>query len=138
MVSLSQSPLLLCLCTRSIGASGTGKSTALRIAAGLLAPDKGEVLIMGKPRKGLLSDQKEDTAQLSLGMVFQVGTSAAAEHIGQQQHAVPMTQDRGPALSLPTPLCSWQNAALFDSLTVGENVGFLLYEASRELCKSRA
>eukprot|EP00197_Chlamydomonas_leiostraca_P013000 CAMPEP_0202865890 /NCGR_PEP_ID=MMETSP1391-20130828/6632_1 /ASSEMBLY_ACC=CAM_ASM_000867 /TAXON_ID=1034604 /ORGANISM="Chlamydomonas leiostraca, Strain SAG 11-49" /LENGTH=309 /DNA_ID=CAMNT_0049545779 /DNA_START=288 /DNA_END=1218 /DNA_ORIENTATION=+ len=75
-----------------IGASGTGKSTTLRIAAGLLAPDKGEVLIMGKPRKGLLSDQTEEE-KLRVGMVF-------------------------------------QNAALFDSLTVGENVGFLLYEHS--------
>jgi len=75
-----------------IGASGTGKSTALRIAAGLLAPDKGEVLIMGRPRKGLLSDNTEEE-KLRVGMVF-------------------------------------QNAALFDSLTVGENVGFLLYEHS--------
>ncbi len=76
-----------------IGASGTGKSTTLRLAAGLLAPDRGEVLIMGKPRQGLLSDQV-DEEPLRVGMVF-------------------------------------QNAALFDSLTVGENVGFLLYEHSK-------
>ena len=75
-----------------IGASGTGKSTTLRIAAGLLAPDSGEVLILGKPRKGLLSDSPE-VEHLRVGMVF-------------------------------------QNAALFDSLTVGENVGFLIYEHS--------
>jgi ABC-type glutathione transport system ATPase component len=74
-----------------IGASGTGKSTTLRLAAGLLAPDRGEVLICGKPRLGLLSDQAAEEGALSVGMVF-------------------------------------QNAALFDSLTVGENVGFLLYE----------
>jgi predicted ABC-type transport system involved in lysophospholipase L1 biosynthesis ATPase subunit len=43
-----------------IGGSGTGKSTALRIAAGLLAPDHGEVLIKGVPRRGLLSD--DDTS----------------------------------------------------------------------------
>jgi ABC-type transporter Mla maintaining outer membrane lipid asymmetry ATPase subunit MlaF len=77
-----------------IGASGTGKSTTLRIAAGLLAPDSGEVLIKGRQRTGLLSDQtSQNEEQLSIGMVF-------------------------------------QNAALFDSLTVGENVGFLLYEHS--------
>lgn len=75
-----------------IGASGTGKSTTLRLAAGLLAPDKGEILICGKPRIGLLSDQTGEEP-LRVGMVF-------------------------------------QNAALFDSLTVGENVGFLLYEHS--------
>lgn len=75
-----------------IGASGTGKSTTLRLAAGLLAPDKGEILICGKTRQGLLSDQTGEEP-LRVGMVF-------------------------------------QNAALFDSLTVGENVGFLLYEHS--------
>lgn len=75
-----------------IGASGTGKSTTLRLAAGLLAPDKGEILICGKTRVGLLSDQTGEEP-LRVGMVF-------------------------------------QNAALFDSLTVGENVGFLLYEHS--------
>jgi ABC-type transporter Mla maintaining outer membrane lipid asymmetry ATPase subunit MlaF len=76
-----------------IGASGTGKSTTLRLTAGLLAPDRGEILINGKPRVGLLSDQDETGEGLRLGMVF-------------------------------------QNAALFDSLTVGENVGFMLYEHS--------
>jgi len=75
-----------------IGASGTGKSTTLRLAAGLLAPDKGEIFICGQPRIGLLSDQTGEEP-LRVGMVF-------------------------------------QNAALFDSLTVGENVGFLLYEHS--------
>ncbi|PNH03814.1 Protein TRIGALACTOSYLDIACYLGLYCEROL 3, chloroplastic, partial [Tetrabaena socialis] len=75
-----------------IGASGTGKSTTLRLAAGLLQPDRGIVKIQGSPRIGLLSDDVEEPS-LRVGMVF-------------------------------------QNAALFDSLTVGENVGFLLYEHS--------
>lgn len=73
-----------------IGPSGTGKSTTLRLAAGLLEPDAGEVLIKGEPRRGLLSD--DDTSnKLKIGLVFQSG-------------------------------------ALFDSLTVMENVGFMLYE----------
>ncbi|KAI8470538.1 MAG: trigalactosyldiacylglycerol 3, chloroplastic-like protein [Monoraphidium minutum] len=76
-----------------IGASGTGKSTTLRLISGLLAPDRGEILINGAARVGLLSDQGETGEGLRLGMVF-------------------------------------QNAALFDSLTVGENVGFMLYEHS--------
>ncbi|KAH7691459.1 Sulfate-transporting ATPase protein [Dioscorea alata] len=75
-----------------IGPSGTGKSTILKIIAGLLAPDKGEVLICGKRRHGLVSD--EEISGLRIGLVF-------------------------------------QSAALFDSLTVRENVGFLLYENSR-------
>ena len=63
----------------------------LRIMAGLLAPDEGQVIIRGRPREGLLSDEKDPN--LKVGMVF-------------------------------------QSAALFDSLTVGENVGFKLYEHS--------
>lgn len=74
-----------------IGPSGTGKSTSLRIMAGLTAPDSGEVYMRGKLRQGLAEDQKEP---LGIGMVF-------------------------------------QQAALFDSLTVDENVGFLLYQHSR-------
>ncbi|OWM72327.1 protein TRIGALACTOSYLDIACYLGLYCEROL 3, chloroplastic [Punica granatum] len=74
-----------------IGPSGTGKSTILKIMAGLLAPDKGEVFIRGRKRDGLISD--EEISGLRIGLVF-------------------------------------QSAALFDSLTVRENVGFLLYEHS--------
>ncbi|CAI0376286.1 unnamed protein product [Linum tenue] len=74
-----------------IGPSGTGKSTILKIMAGLLAPDKGEVYIRGRKRDGLISDN--EITGLRIGLVF-------------------------------------QSAALFDSLTVRENVGFLLYENS--------
>lgn len=74
-----------------IGPSGTGKSTILRIIAGLLAPDAGEIYVQGQRRIGLIEDAQDPIA---IGMVF-------------------------------------QQAALFDSLTVGENVGFLLYEHSK-------
>jgi len=74
-----------------IGPSGTGKSTILRLIAGLLAPDAGEIYVQGQLRKGLIEDAQDPIA---IGMVF-------------------------------------QQAALFDSLTVDQNVGFLLYEHSR-------
>lgn len=74
-----------------IGPSGTGKSTILRIIAGLLAPDQGEIYVMGQRRAGLVEDGKDP---IGIGMVF-------------------------------------QQAALFDSLTVDENVGFLLYQHSK-------
>lgn len=73
-----------------IGPSGTGKSTILRIIAGLLAPDQGEIFIKGELRRGLVEDH---LSRSGIGMVF-------------------------------------QQAALFDSLTVEENVGFLLYQHS--------
>ncbi|WP_421655680.1 ABC transporter ATP-binding protein [Leptothermofonsia sp. ETS-13] len=74
-----------------IGPSGTGKSTILRIIAGLLAPDSGEVYVQGQRRQGLIDDSEDP---IGIGMVF-------------------------------------QQAALFDSLTVDENVGFLLYQHSK-------
>lgn len=74
-----------------IGPSGTGKSTILRLIAGLTPLDEGEIYIQGVRRQGLIEDA---TDPLGIGMVF-------------------------------------QQAALFDSLTVEENVGFLLYQHSR-------
>lgn len=74
-----------------IGPSGTGKSTILRIIAGLLTPDRGKVYVKGKERKGLIEEHDDD---MNISMVF-------------------------------------QHAALFDSLTVDENVGFYLYQKSR-------
>lgn len=74
-----------------IGPSGTGKSTVLRIIAGLIPPDSGEIYVQGVRRKGLIEDSDDP---ISIGMVF-------------------------------------QQAALFDSLTVDENVGFLLYQHSK-------
>jgi phospholipid/cholesterol/gamma-HCH transport system ATP-binding protein len=74
-----------------IGPSGTGKSTILRIIAGLLEPDSGEVYVQGTLRENWLDDLQDP---IGIGMVF-------------------------------------QNAALFDSLTVNENIGFLLYQHSK-------
>lgn len=73
-----------------IGPSGTGKSTILRIVAGLLAPDEGEIYVRGQLRQGLIEDGADP---MRTALVF-------------------------------------QQSALFDSLTVDENVGFLLYEHS--------
>jgi phospholipid/cholesterol/gamma-HCH transport system ATP-binding protein len=74
-----------------IGPSGTGKSTILRIIAGLTAPDAGEIYVQGVRREGLIEDGADP---VGIGMVF-------------------------------------QQAALFDSLTVEQNVGFLLYQYSK-------
>jgi len=73
-----------------IGPSGTGKSTILRMIAGLMPIDEGAIYINGQKRKGLIEDQNDP---IGISMVF-------------------------------------QQAALFDSLTVEQNVGFLLYQHS--------
>jgi phospholipid/cholesterol/gamma-HCH transport system ATP-binding protein len=73
-----------------LGASGSGKSTALKIIVGLLKADAGVVWVNGQ-RVDLLSEDELMKVRDDLGMIFQEG-------------------------------------ALFDSLTVRENVGYKLYE----------
>ena len=73
-----------------IGASGSGKSTVLKLILGLLAPDAGRIWVHRQRIDGM-AEQQLFAVRDQTGMVFQEG-------------------------------------ALFDSLTVGENVGFKLYE----------
>src|SRR5262245_33753250 len=75
-----------------LGASGSGKSTILKIITGLLKDDAGAVSVTGD-RIDLISEQDMMAVRADLGMIFQEG-------------------------------------ALFDSLTVRENVGYKLYEES--------
>jgi phospholipid/cholesterol/gamma-HCH transport system ATP-binding protein len=73
-----------------LGASGSGKSTALKIVVGLLKADAGVVWVNGQ-RIDQLTEGEMMAVRADLGMIFQEG-------------------------------------ALFDSLTVRENVGYKLYE----------
>lgn len=75
-----------------LGASGSGKSTILRLLLGLLRPDAGRIFVLGR-RVDDMRERELMGVRAHLGMVFQEG-------------------------------------ALFDSLTVRENVGFRLYEHS--------
>src|SRR6266699_144646 len=71
-----------------LGASGAGKSIALKLILGLLKPDGGEIWVNGL-RVDQLTEDEMMKVRADLGMVFQEG-------------------------------------ALFDSLTVAENVGYKL------------
>jgi phospholipid/cholesterol/gamma-HCH transport system ATP-binding protein len=73
-----------------LGASGSGKSTSLKIITGLLKADAGVVWVNGQ-RVDELTEAQMMSVRTDLGMIFQEG-------------------------------------ALFDSLTVRENVGYKLYE----------
>ncbi len=73
-----------------LGASGSGKSTILKIIVGLLRADSGAVMVNGQ-RVDRLSEDDLMKVRADLGMIFQEG-------------------------------------ALFDSLTVRENVGYKFYE----------
>lgn len=73
-----------------LGASGSGKSTALKITTGLLRADSGSICVNGQ-RVDQLTEHQLMAVRSDIGMIFQEG-------------------------------------ALFDSLTVRENVGYKLYE----------
>lgn len=76
-----------------MGVSGTGKTTLLRLMAGLTKPDSGEILIHGRdivPMK----ERELNEVRRTMGFVFQYG-------------------------------------ALFDSLNIGDNVGFGLTQMRR-------
>jgi len=73
-----------------LGASGSGKSTILKLILGLLKPDSGAIWVHGS-RVDRMLEAEMMKVRANLGMVFQEG-------------------------------------ALFDSLTVAENVGYKLYE----------
>lgn len=69
-----------------VGKSGTGKTVLLRCLTGLLAPDEGEIEILGTPIK---QEKDWELIRPKIGLLFQEG-------------------------------------ALFDSMTVGENIRFVL------------
>ena len=73
-----------------LGASGSGKTTILKLMLSLLRPDAGEILIDGISLTGLAVDELIRIRQ-KIAIVFQGG-------------------------------------ALFDSMTVGENVGYRLFQ----------
>src|SRR5690349_1773190 len=72
------------------GVAGSGKSTILKLALGLLKPDRGQIYVLGQDVTQMSEDQLFDL-RAKIGIVF-------------------------------------QESALFDSLTVRENVAFRLME----------
>jgi phospholipid/cholesterol/gamma-HCH transport system ATP-binding protein len=76
-----------------LGASGSGKSTILKLILGLWKPDGGRIWVNGE-RVDTMNESQLMQMRDDLGMVFQEG-------------------------------------ALFDSLSVAENVGYKLYEEGR-------
>ncbi len=75
-----------------LGASGSGKSTILKLILGLIRPDSGQILVEGQDITRM-TERELVQIRRQIGMVFQEG-------------------------------------ALFDSLTLRENVGYRLYEES--------
>jgi len=81
-----------------LGRSGTGKSVLIKIIAGLLKPDKGHVVVLGRDVENL---SREQIRQLRLKLGF-----------------------------------SFQSSALYDSMTVRENLEFPLVQNFKNLKRS--
>jgi phospholipid/cholesterol/gamma-HCH transport system ATP-binding protein len=77
-----------------VGASGSGKSTILKLIIGLDKPDEGQIFVEGQDITGL-NEQELVSVRQKIGMVF-------------------------------------QESALFDSLSVRENVAYRLYEVGAD------
>ena len=80
--------------TALVGASGSGKSTVLKLIMGFFQPDSGQILIEGEDIVGL-PERKLLEVRRKMGMVF-------------------------------------QHSALFDSMTVAENVGFYPFYVEKQ------
>lgn len=78
-----------------LGRSGTGKSVLIKLIAGLLKPDEGTVMVLGR-NMGMLDTRELDQLRLKIGFSF-------------------------------------QNSALYDSMTVKENLEFPLLRNSKHL-----
>jgi phospholipid/cholesterol/gamma-HCH transport system ATP-binding protein len=95
-----------------LGKSGTGKSVLIKIIAGLLKPDKGEVIVLGM-HPDLLKGKKLDALRLRIGFSFQ--NSALYDSMNVYQNlAFPLT------MNLTTLSKNEVNAAVEDVL---ESVG---------------
>jgi phospholipid/cholesterol/gamma-HCH transport system ATP-binding protein len=81
-----------------LGRSGTGKSVLIKIIAGLLKPDEGTVLVLGKNLQEL---SREEIRELRLKLGF-----------------------------------SFQSSALYDSMTVRENLEFPLVQNHKNIRRS--
>jgi phospholipid/cholesterol/gamma-HCH transport system ATP-binding protein len=83
-----------------MGTSGSGKTTLLRLIAGLVRPERGEVLVFGRDICCLKEHELNDVRR-EMGFVFQY-------------------------------------SALFDSLSVGQNIGFALDRQRRPRAEIKA
>lgn len=74
-----------------LGKSGTGKSVLIKIIAGLLTPDKGEVIVLGK-QVDKLHGKELDALRLRIGFSFQ--SSALYDSMNVYQNlAFPLTMN---------------------------------------------
>jgi phospholipid/cholesterol/gamma-HCH transport system ATP-binding protein len=74
-----------------LGKSGSGKSVLIKIIVGLLKPDKGEVLVLGKP-VDQLTDKELNKLRLRIGFSFQ--NSALYDSMNVYQNlAFPLTMN---------------------------------------------
>ncbi len=72
-----------------MGPSGSGKSTLLHCLAGILVPDRGEVMFAGKPIHGLGENERSTLRRERFGFVFQFG-QLVPELTAEENVALPL------------------------------------------------
>jgi putative ABC transport system ATP-binding protein len=76
--------------TAVVGPSGSGKSSLLAVAATLITPDSGEVVIDGRPTTGLSRARLAELRRHTVGIVFQqpnlIASLTAAEQLQVMAH----------------------------------------------------
>ena len=114
-----------------LGASGSGKSITLKIIAGLLRADAGAITVNGQ-RVDQLAERELMSVRADLGMIFQ-DQKLLFDRNAFENVMLPLAiagvapRDAGRRVRAALGMI-FQEGALFDSLTVRENVGYKLYE----------
>ncbi len=80
-----------------VGPSGSGKSSLLAVAATLVAPDSGAVVVDGVPTTGLTRGQCADLRLRKIGIVFQQPNLLAALTAVEQVQVMAQLAGRNPA-----------------------------------------
>jgi iron complex transport system ATP-binding protein len=122
--------------TAIVGPNGAGKSTLLRVMAGLLAPDRGQVLLDGVPLRSLsngeratrlawLAQQGEATGELTVREVVRLGRLARQGLFGAPSAADEVRVDR---VMADAECLAWQERRLHE-LSGGERQRVFLARA---------
>jgi iron complex transport system ATP-binding protein len=122
--------------TAIVGPNGAGKSTLLRVMAGLLAPDRGQVLLDGVPLRSLsngeratrlawLAQQGEATGELTVREVVRLGRLARQGLFGAPSAADEARVDR---VMADAECLAWQERRLHE-LSGGERQRVFLARA---------
>lgn len=90
-----------------VGPSGSGKSSLLAVAATLIAPDTGRVVVDGVETTGLNRAELTALRRHRIGIVFQQANLLPSLTAAEQLQVMAHLDGRSPARPCPGPSNSW-------------------------------